>query len=39
MQLVSLLQKHRQCNDLLIILLISELICLSVYMQLVSLLQ
>ncbi len=38
---VSLLQWRRQCNDLLtfIILLISELICQLVYMQLVSLLQ
>ncbi len=38
-QLVSLLQWHRQCNDLLIALSISESICLSVHMQLVSLLQ
>ncbi len=38
---VSLLQWRRQCNDLLIliILLISELICWLVHMQLVSLLQ
>ena len=36
---VSLLQWHRQCNDLLIALSISELIRLSVHMQLVSLLQ
>ena len=36
---VSLLQRHRQCNDLLIILSISESICLSVHVQLVSLLQ
>ena len=36
---VSLLQRHRQCNDLLIALSISESIRLSVHMQLVSLLQ
>ncbi len=36
---VSLLQWHHQCNDLLIALPISELIRLSVHMQLVSLLQ
>ncbi len=36
---VSLLQWHRQCNDLLIALSISESIRLSVHMQLVSLLQ
>ncbi len=36
---VSLLQWHRQCNDLLIALSISELIRLSVHVQLVSLLQ
>jgi len=36
---VSLLQWHRQCNDLLITLFISESIRLSVHMQLVSLLQ
>ncbi len=38
---VSLLQRHSQCNDLLILiaLLISELILLLVHMQLVSLLQ
>ncbi len=37
--LMSLLQQHHQCNDLLIILFISELIHLSIHMQLVSLLQ
>ncbi len=36
---VSLLQWHRQCDDLLIALPISKLIRLSVHMQLVSLLQ
>ena len=38
---MSLLQRHSQCNDLLILitLLISELILLLVHMQLVSLLQ
>ncbi len=36
---VSLLQRHRQCNDLLIALSISESIRLSVHVQLVSLLQ
>jgi len=36
---VSLLQWHRQCNDLLITLSISKSIHLSVHMQLVSLLQ
>ncbi len=36
---VSLLQWHRQCNDLLIALSISESIRLSVHVQLVSLLQ
>ncbi len=36
---VSLLQRHRQCDDLLIALSISESIRLSVHMQLVSLLQ
>jgi len=38
-QLVSLLQWHRQCNDSLIALSISESIRLPVHMQLVSLLQ
>ncbi len=38
-QSVSLLQWHRQCNDLLIALSISESIRLSVHVQLVSLLQ
>jgi len=36
---VSLLQWHRQCNDLLITLSISESIRLSIHVQLVSLLQ
>ncbi len=36
---VSLLQWHYQCDDLLITLFINESICLSVHMQLVSLLQ
>ncbi len=38
-QLVSLLQWHHQCNDLLIALSISESIRLSVHVQLVRLLQ
>ncbi len=38
-QSVSLLQWHHQCNDLFIILFISESIHLSVHVQLVSLLQ